>query len=85
MATRSGQVAIQAGGSAEAFTLCLDDVTSTDEYSECGTCKGLAHTLCKVGGVMLHVLPFVNYLNHGFFSFNPILFHDLAAANSYAG
>ena len=32
---------------------------------------------------MLHVLPFVNYLNHGFFSFNPILFHDLAAANGY--
>ena len=32
---------------------------------------------------MLHVLPFVNYLNHGFFSYNPILFHDLAAANRY--
>jgi hypothetical protein len=32
---------------------------------------------------MLHVLPFVNYLNHGFFSYNPILFPDLAAANRY--
>ena len=41
------------------------------------------HALCRVGGSMLHVLPFFNYLNHGFFAFNPILFHDLAAANGY--
>ena len=32
---------------------------------------------------MLHVLPFFNYLNHGFFNYNPILFHDLAGANGY--
>jgi hypothetical protein len=42
-----------------------------------------AHALCRVGGSMLHVLPFFNYLNHGFFAFNPVLFHDLAAANGY--
>jgi hypothetical protein len=41
------------------------------------------HQLTKVGGVLLFVLPFHNWLNHGFFNFNPILFGDLAAANGY--
>lgn len=42
-----------------------------------------AHDLCRVGGVMLHILPLSPWLNHGFFNFNPILFRDLAAANGY--
>lgn len=42
-----------------------------------------AHDLTKVGGVMLFVLPFYNWMNHGFFNFNPLLFADLAAANGY--
>ena len=42
-----------------------------------------AHNLTKVGGIMLFVLPFHNWMNHGFFNFNPILFGDLAAANGY--
>ena len=33
---------------------------------------------------MLHVMPFVNWLNHGFFNFHPIFFTDLAVANNYA-
>lgn len=42
-----------------------------------------AHNLCKTGGVMLHVLPFSPWINHGFFNYNPILFRDLAAVNGY--
>lgn len=41
------------------------------------------HNLTKVEGLMIHVLPFVNWLNHGFFNFHPILFFDLAATNHY--
>ena len=41
------------------------------------------HALTGVGGVQLHVLPFLNYVNHGFFSFHPNLFHALARANGY--
>src|SRR5207248_7626298 len=41
------------------------------------------HQLTNVGGVMLHILPFVNWINHGFYNFHPILFVDLAAANDY--
>lgn len=42
-----------------------------------------AHDLCKPGGVMLHILPWVGWLNHGFYSFHPIIFRDLAEANGY--
>lgn len=41
------------------------------------------HNLCKVGGVMINVLPFAPWLNHGFYNFNPNLFRDVAAANEY--
>lgn len=34
--------------------------------------------------LMLHMLPFSPWWNHGFFNYNPILFRDLAAANGYA-
>ena len=32
---------------------------------------------------MLHVLPWVNWNNHGFYNFHPVLFHDLAFHNDY--
>jgi hypothetical protein len=41
------------------------------------------HDLAKVGGLMVHIMPFVNWINHGFFSFHPILYADLAAVNDY--
>lgn len=42
-----------------------------------------AHNMCKVGGVMLHVLPWINWRNHGFYNFHPNLFYDLAKENGY--
>lgn len=41
------------------------------------------HNVCKPNGVMLHVLPWINWRNHGFYNFNPVLFYDLAHANDY--
>jgi len=42
-----------------------------------------AHNLTAVGGVMMHILPFLGYVNHGFFNYEPRIFYDLAAANGY--
>lgn len=42
-----------------------------------------AHNLTRLGGVMLHCLPFTPWPNHGFFNYNPIVFRDLAGANRY--
>jgi SAM-dependent methyltransferase len=41
------------------------------------------HNLTAPGGVMVHIMPFVNWLNHGFYNFHPVLYTDLAAANGY--
>lgn len=40
------------------------------------------HTL--PGGLMVHGLPFAGWVDHGFYSFNPTFYWDLAAANGYA-
>lgn len=66
----------------ERFDLVTNNGTSEHVFNQAGVFAN-AHALCSPRGVMLHVLPFFNYLNHGFFSYNPILFHDLAAANGY--
>jgi hypothetical protein len=42
-----------------------------------------AHNLTKSGGIMLHILPFLGYINHGFYNYQPRIFQDLAAANQY--
>ncbi len=32
---------------------------------------------------MVHILPMIPWLNHGFFNYHPLLFRDLATANNY--
>lgn len=40
------------------------------------------HNLCRVNGIMIHVLPY-DQADHGFYNYNPNLFACLAAANDY--
>ena len=44
----------------------------------------MMHFICDPGGLIVHVMPFTGWINHGFWSFHPILFRDLAEANGYA-
>jgi hypothetical protein len=32
---------------------------------------------------MLHIMPMIPWINHGFYNYNPILYRDIAAANDY--
>jgi len=41
------------------------------------------HQLTKCNGIMIHVQPFIDYVNHGFFSIHPNHYHALAVANDY--
>ena len=41
------------------------------------------HNLTKKNGLMLNILPFIDWINHGFYNYNPIFFGDLAASNNY--
>ncbi len=42
------------------------------------------HDLTKLGGFMLHGMPFQGWIDHGFYTFQPTFFFDLAEANAYA-
>jgi len=41
------------------------------------------HDLTKQGGLIVHILPFVGCVNHGFFTYQPSFFNALAKFNSY--
>jgi hypothetical protein len=64
------------------YDLVTNNGTGEHLFDQCMVFTN-AHDLCKLAGVMLHVLPFSPWINHGFYSYNPILFRDLAAANGY--
>lgn len=42
-----------------------------------------SHELTRPGGLMLHTMPFRGWLDHGFYSFNPTFYWDLALTNRY--
>lgn len=41
------------------------------------------HDNCRHGGYMIHEAPFTGWVDHGFYSLQPTLFYDVAAANGY--
>ena len=41
------------------------------------------HDTCSVNGILLNIKPFFPWTNHGFYTFHPVLFRDLAFANGY--
>lgn len=41
------------------------------------------HELAKPGGLIYHDLPLSGYHEHGYFSYNPLFFRQLALANDY--
>jgi hypothetical protein len=42
-----------------------------------------AHDLTKPGGLMMHAMPWSGWHDHGFYSFHPGFYLDLARANGY--
>jgi hypothetical protein len=47
-------------------------------------CFELMHRLTKPLGLIYHNLPISGYFDHGYFSYHPLFFQHLAAANEYA-
>ena len=69
-------------GYRETFDLVTNNGTGEHIFNQYAVFRNM-HQLARPGGVLLFVLPFHNWMNHGFFNFNPLLFTDLAAANGY--
>lgn len=79
------------------FDINLDQVMDEDRGAYCltvnsGTTEHLVdqrnafcivHDLTRAGGLMIHSVPFVGSIDHGFFNYNPNFFRALARFNSY--
>ena len=64
------------------FDLVINNGTGEHVFNQFSLFKNI-HQITKSNGIMLHILPFIDWINHGFYNFNPILFADLAASNHY--
>jgi hypothetical protein len=65
---------------------CYDVVLNfgtTEHIFNQWNCFEVIHDACKVGGTMYHDLPANGYLTHGYYSYTPLFFKDLAEANQY--
>ena len=92
----AAHVAVDFSGTATALRLDLNEplagVGQHDVFLDFGTAEHVfdvrqffanAHHVTHPGGVMIHGLPWVGWVDHGFYNFQPTLYFDLAAANDY--
>jgi SAM-dependent methyltransferase len=66
----------------EQYDVVTNNGTGEHVFDQASVFRNM-HALAKSDGIFLHVLPFHNYTNHGFYNFQPVLFYDLAHANGY--
>jgi len=64
------------------FDLVTNNGTGEHVFNQYMVFKN-THDLCRLGGYMIHVLPFYRWVDHGFFNYNPNLFPCLANQNGY--
>jgi len=69
-------------GFTEQFDLVTNNGTGEHVFNQYTLFKN-AHNLCRVGGYMIHVLPFYRWVDHGFYNYHPNLFPCLARQNNY--
>tara|TARA_A100001015_G_scaffold287219_1_gene356753 strand:- start:584 stop:1432 length:849 start_codon:yes stop_codon:yes gene_type:complete len=66
----------------EQYDLVINNGTGEHIFNQYSFFKNF-HNLTKKNGFMLNILPFIDWINHGFYNFNPIIFADMAASNNY--
>jgi hypothetical protein len=61
----------------------VTNLGTTEHVLNQANCFPVMHDFTRPGGVMVHGVPCLGYLEHGFFNYHPNFFHALAAANAY--
>lgn len=64
------------------FDLVLNFGTTEHVINQMNSLQ-VIHDAVKVGGYIVHELPTVGYVDHGYFCYTPRLFFDLASQNDY--
>jgi hypothetical protein len=62
---------------------CVTNFGTSEHVFNVGQVFATVHSLLRSGGVALHVLPVFGDVNHGFYNIHPVLYFDIARANSY--
>lgn len=65
-----------------AFDLVLNFGTTEHIMNQFNAYK-VMHEACRPGGHLFHQVPSTGYINHGYFSYNALMFEELAQANGY--
>ena len=61
----------------DTFSLVTNNGTGEHVFNQDAIYRNV-HQLTRVGGLMLHVMPFYEFVNHGFFAIQPNLYPALA-------
>lgn len=64
------------------YDLIFDGGTVEHVFSTHQALKNI-HNMLKPGGVIIHASPTHNFVDHGFYMFSPLMFHDYYSVNSY--
>ncbi len=64
------------------YDVVINNGTGEHVFNQFSLYKNI-HNLTKKDGLMLNILPFLGWTNHGFYNYHPIFFADLAASNNY--
>lgn len=69
-------------GFSDTFDL-ITDLGTFDHCFDIASAFRNAHEVCKTGGLIIHALPSNCNANHGYYTIQPRMIADIAAANSY--
>jgi SAM-dependent methyltransferase len=69
-------------GFADKFDL-VTDLGTFEHFFDVASAFRNAHEVCKSGGLMIHALPSNCNANHGYYTIQPRMIADIAAANGY--
>jgi hypothetical protein len=65
------------------FDLVMNFGTAEHVFNQFGVFRAL-HEAARVGGHIYNQLPVAGFINHGYYTYHPRFFGDLAAANGYS-
>lgn len=69
-------------GFTEQFDLVTNNGTTEHLFNQQAAFANI-HRFTKPGGLMLHAVPSLHFVNHCFFNYSPVFFYSLAVANAY--
>lgn len=69
-------------GNPNSFSTVINHGTLEHVFDVANVLK-VMHINCAVGGLLIHESPFTGWIDHGFWTIQPTLYYDLAAANGY--